>query len=332
MSPTDDLDDLIRELAAPHGPHRPMPPRETRLPRHRRSKPRCWCRPHRMCFNPPARRPRARPARTRPGSRRLARWLEVLREHRASDLLLVAGAPAAIRVDGQVRPLGDTPLDGETIEDAVVAVLPPHAARQYRETGIADASYRLQGIGRFRINLHHERGRAAAAIRALPTEVPRLATLHLPAGVEQLSRLTRGLVLIGGPTGSGKSTTLAALVEEINRREPRHIVTIEDPDRVRAHPSPQPGRAGRDRGRRAGLPDGAARRAATGAGRDRGGRDARSGNDAHRAGRGRDRPSRALERAHDRCGVDRLARLPTPFRWSGRTPSGRSCRWRSRRC
>ena len=85
------------------------------------------------------------------------------------------------------------------------------------------------GVGRFRINLHRERGRAAAAIRALPTTVPRLASLNLPPGIEQLSRLTRGLVLVGGPTGSGKSTTLAAIVDEINRREARHVVTIEDP-------------------------------------------------------------------------------------------------------
>jgi twitching motility protein PilT len=77
--------------------------------------------------------------------------------------------------------------------------------------------------------LHHERGRSAVAIRRLPAIVPRLATLHLPPTVEALSRLPRGLVLVGGPTGSGKTTTLAALVNEINCREARHIITIEDP-------------------------------------------------------------------------------------------------------
>jgi twitching motility protein PilT len=115
------------------------------------------------------------------------------------------------------------------VEEAVLPALPPHARRQYRETRIADSSFRIQGVGRFRINLHRERGRAAAAVRLLPARVPRLATLGLPATVEQLASLPRGLVLIGGPTGSGKSTTLAALVEEMNRRENRHIVTIEDP-------------------------------------------------------------------------------------------------------
>ena len=87
----------------------------------------------------------------------------------------------------------------------------------------------MRGVGRFRINLHRERGRAAATVRALPTQPPRLATLGLPPGAEALTRLPRGLVLVGGPTGSGKTTTLAALVEEINRRDARHIVTIEDP-------------------------------------------------------------------------------------------------------
>jgi twitching motility protein PilT len=92
-----------------------------------------------------------------------------------------------------------------------------------------DASFRIGGVGRFRINLHRERGRAAAAVRLLPSRVPRLNTLGLPQSIELLAQLPRGLVLIGGPTGSGKTTTLAALVDAINRREARHIVTIEDP-------------------------------------------------------------------------------------------------------
>jgi twitching motility protein PilT len=111
----------------------------------------------------------------------------------------------------------------------VLAELPAHAQRQYRDAGIADASLRIAGVGRFRINLHRERGRAAAAIRLLPNRVPLLASLDLPAGSDYLTRVQRGLVLIGGATGSGKSTTLAAVVEEINRRDEKHIITIEDP-------------------------------------------------------------------------------------------------------
>ena len=163
---------------------------------------------------------------------RLRAWLEQVVVRSASDLLLVAGAPPSVRIDGVVVPLEPMfggPLGSEEIEDAVSPALPPHARRLYRDTGIADGSYRTRDLGRFRINLHHERGRAAAAIRRLPSTVPRFATLNLPPPIEALTRLTRGLVLFGGPTGSGKTTTLAALVNEVNLRESRHIITIEDP-------------------------------------------------------------------------------------------------------
>ncbi len=160
---------------------------------------------------------------------RLDAWLQELVRRAGSDLLLVPGAPPSVRIDGQISPLASGPLSGEEIEEAVVPALPRHARTLYRDTGIADASHRVRGLGRFRVNLHRERGRAAAAVRALPSQPPRLASLGLPAGVEALTRIPRGLVLIGGPTGSGKTTTLAALVEEINRRDARHVVTIEDP-------------------------------------------------------------------------------------------------------
>jgi twitching motility protein PilT len=160
---------------------------------------------------------------------RLEAWLRELVERGGSDLLLVAGAPPSLRVDGAITPLPSAPLSGEEIEEAVLPVLASHARSQYIQGSIADLSYKVRGLGRFRINLHRERGRPAAAIRALPSEPPRLASLGLPSGVEAVTRLPRGLVLIGGPSGSGKTTTLAALVEEINRRDSRHIVTIEDP-------------------------------------------------------------------------------------------------------
>ena len=160
---------------------------------------------------------------------RLSAWLEEVVDRSASDLLLVPGASPSLRIDGQVVPLLEGPLSGEEIEDAVAPALAPHARRTYREAGIADGSFRSTDLGRFRINLHHERGRAAAAIRRLPAAVPRFASLNLPPSIELLTRLPRGLVLVGGPTGSGKTTTLAALVNEINLREARHIITIEDP-------------------------------------------------------------------------------------------------------
>ena len=166
---------------------------------------------------------------TDPSLTELNRWLVQLVERRGSDLLLVTDAPACVRVDGQVVPIGERKLTSDEIENAITPALMPHALRQFLEIRIADSSYRNTNLGRFRINLHQERGRAAATIRALPTTVPFLHELHLPPTVEQLAHLPRGLVLIGGPAGSGKSTTVAALVNEINRRDARHIVTIEDP-------------------------------------------------------------------------------------------------------
>ena len=160
---------------------------------------------------------------------RLEGWLRLVADRDASDLLLVAGEPPALRIDGRMVRSGGAILDGPEIEALVLPELPPHAQRVYRDAGIVDASRRLAGIGRFRINLHRERGRAAAAIRMLPRRVPSLASLDLPPGTEWLSRIPRGLVLVGGATGSGKTTTLAALVEAINRRDAKHIITIEDP-------------------------------------------------------------------------------------------------------
>src|SRR5439155_11097602 len=163
------------------------------------------------------------------GTERLDHWLAGLVHRYGSDLLLVEGAPPCIRKDGEIRKIENGALDGADIEAAVLPALSQHALSIFRERGIADSSYRIQGLGRFRINLHRERSRSAAAIRALPTKVPALRELHLPPSVENLARLPRGLVLLGGPAGSGKSTTMAALINEINQREARHIVIIEDP-------------------------------------------------------------------------------------------------------
>ncbi len=164
-----------------------------------------------------------------PESAELRRWLGELVLRNGSDLLLVPNAPASIRLEGVLSAIEDKTLSGEEIEAAVFPALAAHAREEYRQYGIADSSYRLDGVGRFRINLHRERGRAAATVRALPSKVPALSELRLPPGVGAIGGLQRGLVIIGGATGSGKTTTLAALVNEINQRDARHIVTIEDP-------------------------------------------------------------------------------------------------------
>jgi len=162
-------------------------------------------------------------------SKHLHRWLEELVRRGGSDLFLVSGVSPAIRVAGTVLRLDEQVLDPSAIEEALLSALSPHAVQKYRTDGYTDSSLRLEGFGRFRINLNHERGRPAATIRSLPLAPPRFSDLALPPSVLALTRLPYGLVLVGGPTGSGKTTTLAALVNEINSREAKHIITIEDP-------------------------------------------------------------------------------------------------------
>jgi twitching motility protein PilT len=159
----------------------------------------------------------------------LRKLLEMLVQKEASDLFLVVGLPPAIRVNGAVQRLETDPLEEQDIEGAVLPALPAHAAENYRKRGSSDSSLRLDGVGRFRINLHRERGRPAATIRALASRPPRFSELNLPTNIIGLTKLPYGLVLVGGPTGSGKTTTLAAIVDEINRRDAKHIITIEDP-------------------------------------------------------------------------------------------------------
>ena len=174
-------------------------------------------------------------SRARGGATGLDGWLDVMVSRQASDLLLLAGEPPTFRIHGPVVRAPAAPLDGGEIESLVLPALPPHAQRAYRASGAGDGAYRLPGVGRFRVHLHRERGRAAAVVRALPARVPSLSSLGLPVGVDLLSQLSRGLVIIGGATGSGKTTTMAALVDAINRRDAKHIITIEDPIEYEHH-------------------------------------------------------------------------------------------------
>ncbi len=162
-------------------------------------------------------------------TQKLNQWLGQLISQGGSDLLLVAGVPPSIRVDGKLQRITTEPLNGAEIEAAILPALTPYALQVYQRALITDSSYAVKSLGRFRINLHHERGNAAAAVRALPQRVPSLAELRLPEEVAALAQIQRGLVIVGGATGSGKTTTVAALVNEINREQARHIVTIEDP-------------------------------------------------------------------------------------------------------
>ena len=153
----------------------------------------------------------------------------------ATDLLLIPGTPPVFRVHGRLTTGQFGAIAHDDVHALFRAFLPDLAERLARESSV-DFTIRLpagEGIGltrgRFRVNVHRQRGEPAAAVRALPTAVPSLAALNLPESLAELIRPTRGLVLICGPTGSGKSTTLAALLAEINRTKPSHVITIEDP-------------------------------------------------------------------------------------------------------
>jgi twitching motility protein PilT len=156
-------------------------------------------------------------------------WVATVADSHGSDLFLVSGCAPMMRVDGKLVAFTNSKLTPEQVESIVMPVLDREAVERYRAAGIVDASVRIEGIGRFRINLHHERRRPAAAIRILPNRVPEFAELRLPPEIQQLSSLSSGLVLIGGATGSGKSTTMAALINAINERDAKHIITVEDP-------------------------------------------------------------------------------------------------------
>jgi twitching motility protein PilT len=148
----------------------------------------------------------------------------------ASDLHLTAQMPGSIRLHGAVRPIEGCPvLNNEAIRDMVFGILPASQRERFEEESELDTSHSIAGVGRFRVNVSLQRGTVAAALRPIPHEIPEFDTLGLPDSIKSFTDLRRGLVLVTGPTGSGKSTTLASLVDIINRTKPLHIVTVEDP-------------------------------------------------------------------------------------------------------
>ena len=156
--------------------------------------------------------------------------LEEVIKKKASDLHLQVGLPPMLRVDGGLVPVsGADPLTEESVETLIFAVLDEDQKQILLKDKEFDFSFAFGDLGRFRVNAFHERGNLAAAMRLIPNEILTIEQLGLPPIISKFTEYPRGLVLVTGPTGSGKSTTLAALIHKINTERSSHIITIEDP-------------------------------------------------------------------------------------------------------
>lgn len=150
-------------------------------------------------------------------------------EKGASDLHITVGLPPIIRVNGKLEQMGDKKLTPREVEKFVKEVLNEGQYKRYMEVGEIDMSYSVAGIGRYRVNVYRQRGSDAMAIRTIGLKIPTLESLGFPDSVIDMTRKTKGLVLVTGPAGSGKSTTLAAMINQINNERSCNIITIEDP-------------------------------------------------------------------------------------------------------
>ncbi len=150
-------------------------------------------------------------------------------KNRASDLHISAGLPPMIRVDGDIRRLDMPPLDNKQLTELIYSTMSDHQRRDFEANLEVDFSYVVSGVARFRVNaFHHDRG-VGAAFRTIPAAIWTLEDIDAPASFRDIIGVPRGLILVTGPTGSGKSTTLAAMIDHLNKTVSGHVLTIEDP-------------------------------------------------------------------------------------------------------
>ena len=159
-------------------------------------------------------------------------WLEALVAAKGSDLHLKVGSPPRMRVDGQLVILEGPILTPEAAEGLLREVIRPDLYDQFQKTNEADFAYSRPGVGRFRVNAFRQRGSVGMVLRRVQEGAMSIAELGLPPVIARLAEQSRGLVLVTGPTGSGKTTTLAAMIDHVNANRAVHIVTIEDPIEV----------------------------------------------------------------------------------------------------
>jgi twitching motility protein PilT len=148
---------------------------------------------------------------------------------RASDLHLSSGAPPLLRVDGDLIALNDVALSHDDVHASLMTIMSSAQQLQFSQSHECDFSLNVTDVSRFRVNVFQQARGVSAVFRAIPHVTPSLQSLHAPATLTELMQRPRGLVLVTGPTGSGKSTTLAAMVDVLNQTQPKHIMTIEDP-------------------------------------------------------------------------------------------------------
>jgi twitching motility protein PilT len=159
----------------------------------------------------------------------LAQLLQTMIERGASDLHITSGTPPQIRVNGDLVPLNHPPMAPAETKQLIYSILTDNQKHRFEEDNELDLSFGLKGLSRFRANVFQQRGAVGAAIRVIPFKILSFEELGLPPIVNELVKKPRGLVLVTGPTGSGKSTTLASMIDRINTERHSHIMTIEDP-------------------------------------------------------------------------------------------------------
>lgn len=159
----------------------------------------------------------------------LGEILKTAHQHDASDIHLISGHPPMMRVHTVMTPMDCPILTPEAVEAALHEMTTPEQRAVFKERKDLDFSYQVKGLGRYRVNAHSQRGTIGLAMRAVKEKVPPLDDLNLPDVISRLTYLPRGLVLVTGDTGSGKSTTLAAMIQSMNERYRKHIITLEDP-------------------------------------------------------------------------------------------------------
>lgn len=159
----------------------------------------------------------------------LRELLEEMVKLNASDLHLTVGSPPVVRIDGKLVRLKHDMLNGDQIKKLAYAMVSEKQKLTFEQNSELDFSFGIESLSRFRCNMFMQRGNVAVALRTIPYEILTFEALNLPKIIAEFSRLPRGLVLVTGPTGSGKSTTLAAVIDKINKERPVHIITVEDP-------------------------------------------------------------------------------------------------------